>query len=306
MISKITNKIICPKCNSQNIKKRGIRRTENRGKVQRYFCKDCRHSFILGNGFDKMKNAPQKITLCLDLFYRGVSTRKIQEHLQAFYPHNSSYSTIYRWIVKYARVIGKFTDNLKLNLGSEIQVDEIEYHRRKSHKAKQGTAINWFIDSVDTQTRFMVASDYFDSRSKKEIKEIMRKIKARAEQQPQTITTDGLLAYEDSVKKTWGYNNKTHKYNIMHNKVNASKGEGFNYPIERVHNNMRARTKTFRGFHGSVESAKAIMKGLEIYYNFITKHQAIDKCPYELACPELKEKLNGANKWLSLIKLSKR
>ena len=143
-----------------------------------------------------------------------------------------------------------------------------------------------------------------EGRQDEKIKEIMSKIKARAEQQPQTITTDGLLAYEDSIKKTWGYNKRTRKYSITHNKVNASKGEGFNYPIERVHNNMRARTKTFRGFHGSVESARAIMKGLEIYYNFITKHQAINCCPYELACPELKDKLNGNNKWLSLIKLS--
>jgi hypothetical protein len=44
------------------------------------------------------------------------------------------------------------------------------------------------------------------------------------------------------------------------------------------------------------------MKGYETYYNFIRKHQAIGKCPYELACPDLKL---GLNKWLDLIKLSK-
>ncbi|MCK4859966.1 MAG: hypothetical protein KAS87_05350 [Candidatus Omnitrophica bacterium] len=45
------------------------------------------------------------------------------------------------------------------------------------------------------------------------------------------------------------------------------------------------------------------MKGIEIYYNFITKHQAIKKCLYELAVSELK--LNSENKWLELIKLAK-
>lgn len=29
--------------------------------------------------------------------------------------------------------------------------------------------------------------------------------------------------------------------------------------------------------------AKALMKGYEIYYNFIRINQAINKCPYELA-----------------------
>ena len=38
-----------------------------------------------------------------------------------------------------------------------------------------------------------------------------------------------------------------------------------------------------RGFHGCMESASAIMKGYEIYYNFIRKHQGIKCCPYEFA-----------------------
>ncbi len=45
------------------------------------------------------------------------------------------------------------------------------------------------------------------------------------------------------------------------------------------------------------------MKGYEIFYNFIRKHQAIKKCPYELAIPNLL--LTSENKWLELIKLSK-
>lgn len=52
----------------------------------------------------------------------------------------------------------------------------------------------------------------------------------------------------------------------------------------------------------SMESLE--MKGLAVYYNFITKHQAIDCCPYELAVPELKDKLTVNNKWLALINLS--
>ena len=49
-------------------------------------------------------------------------------------------------------------------------------------------------------------------------------------------------------------------------------------------------------------SAHKIMKGYEIFYNFIRKHQAIDCCPYELAT---EIKLNNPNKWLELIGMSK-
>ena len=33
--------------------------------------------------------------------------------------------------------------------------------------------------------------------------------------------------------------------------------------------------------------AHAIMKGYEIYYNFVRKYQDINCCPYELAIPDL-------------------
>ena len=67
----------CPNCNSKNIIKRGFRKTENRGKIQRYSCPNCNYRFVKDEGFYRMRNSPQKITLCLDLFFRGISTRKI-------------------------------------------------------------------------------------------------------------------------------------------------------------------------------------------------------------------------------------
>ena len=250
-----------------------------------------------------MRNHPKKITCALDLFYRGVSTRKVQEHFDAFFPHNCSNKTIYKWIIKYSKVISGYTNSLKLSVGAEVQIDEVEYHRRKSHKSKLGNEKNWFIDSICPKTKFLVASDYFKSRGMEEIKSVIKQIKIKTEMQVKVITSDGWRVYPTAIKKVYGYSNKTHRVNVYHNRVNASKGEGFNIPIERFHNNLRQRTKTFRGFHGSIESANTILKGFEIYYNFITKHQTINKCPYELATDI---KLNSNNKWLELIELSKK
>lgn len=151
-------KVICPFCKSEKVIKWTKRKTQNRGLIQRYKCKECNKTFTLDDGFFRMRNSKQKITLCLDLFYRGVSTRKVQEHLQAFYPHNSSNVTIYNWVVKYAKMISKFTDKIKVNNGKEIQLDEMEYKT----KGKQ----SWFIDSIDTQTRFLLSAEYVKSRGK--------------------------------------------------------------------------------------------------------------------------------------------
>ena len=285
----------CPKCNSNQIIKRGKRKTQNRGLIQRYGCQDCGKRFVEDLGFWKMKNNPQKVTLCLDLFYRGISTRKVQEHLQAFYPHNSSNVSIYKWVLKYSKMIHGFTNNLKINCGEELQIDEMEYGKKgkKNH--------SWFIDSIDTKTRFMVSSEFTKSRGKRELKKVILKAKEKTEGQIRIYTTDGYLAYYGAIKSVVGYY-ELKKGNVIHKRVTQSKNEGFNHKVERMHSNIRARTKTFRGVHNSIEARNSIMKGYEIYYNFIRSHQAIGKCPYELAVPELKL---GVNKWHDLIKLSK-
>jgi len=91
-------KVSCSKCSSDNVKKDGKRKTQYRGKIQRYKCRECNFRFVIDEGFFRMRNHPNKITCAIDLFYKGVSTRKVQEHFQAFYSKNSTNVSIYNWI----------------------------------------------------------------------------------------------------------------------------------------------------------------------------------------------------------------
>ncbi len=292
-------KINCPKCQSNVVKKRGFRRTANRKKIQRYECKNCHHSFVQDCGFWKMKNHENKITACIDMYYSGMSLRKIQHHLQMFMPHNSHYSTIYRWLVKYAGMISQVTDNLQTEGGQELMSDEMEYHRLGEQ--------NWFVDVLDTKTRFIVASDYMKSRTIDSLTKVLKQGKQNTGNRIKIVTTDCLAGYDKVLHKSFGlqspYNIRSlHKSKIIHNKVKADE-RGFNHKIERLHNTIRQRTKIMRGFHGSLYSAKMIMKGMEIYYNYVRKHQGIEnKTPQQEAIPFLDL---GINKWLGLIKLSK-
>jgi transposase-like protein len=179
----------------------------------------------------------------------------------------------------------------------------MEFHRRKSHKKKLGVDKNWFIDGIDVKTRFMINSAYFKLRSTNNIKKILSNIKNKTGEQVKIVTTDGFNAYEKAVKRTFGYDNRLGRYKIQHRVITQSKGEGFNIWVERLHNTIRQRTRSFRGLHGSVESAYALMKGIEIYYNFIKKHEALKgKTPSELAIPSLQ--FQDSNRWLELINLS--
>jgi len=201
-------------------------------------------------------------------------------------------------------MISKYTDKLKIKANREIQIDEMEFHRRKSHKEKLGVDRNWFIDCIDVRTKFLVSAEYFKTREQKQLIKVLRVAKVKTKNQIGIITSDGYLAYPKAIQKTFTLRCKsnTRRFGVVHNQVNASRGDGFNYPIERFHNSVRQRTQNFRGFHGSVESANAILKGFQVYYNFIRKHQSLHgKTPSELATDI---KLANPNKWLELINLS--
>lgn len=238
----------CPFCKSKRLIKRGLRKTENRGKIQRYSCKDCKRRFVENDGFYRMRNSPLKVTGCLDMYFRGVSLRKIQEHLHAFTPHNSSHMTILRWIRKYSIMIGKFTDGIKIKNSDTISFDEMEY----KVKGKD----SYFIDVIDTKTRYLLSSGFYYDRTIKELTEVLTKSKDNSINETLNFQSDGLKGYHKALKKSYNYSKRKKKYNWT---IIKSSDKAFNWRIERLHNSIRERTKIMRQF-GEINSAKAIMK----------------------------------------------
>jgi hypothetical protein len=65
--------------------------------------------------------------------------------------------------------------------------------------------------------------------------------------------------------------------------------------MERLNNEIRDREKTMRGIK-TIETP--ILKGYEIYHNYMRQHEALDgKTPAE----KCGIKIEGKNKWITLI-----
>jgi len=300
-----SKQILCPKCKSKEIIKRGLIKTENRESTQRYGCKSCNNRFVLDNPFYGMKNHQLMITQCTDLYYSGMSFRKIADHLKRFFPKNVHHSTIYRWIMKYVPIMENFTDKQNVKASWQLQSDEVEYKRRISgEKGDRGIANEFFIDVIDLDSRYLVSSQYAKDRKNHTLNKVLGKAKQKVGDQVKMVSTDGLMGYPRVIKKTFGFRThhggkvtKTSK--VIHQVVKSDSG-GFNYKIERFHNTLRERTKIMRGFHGCITSAQTLMKGFEIYYNWVRNHQSLEgKTPSELACPNIQ--IENKNGWLELI-----
>lgn len=103
-------KSCCPYCNSESIVKNGSRKCKTMTKI-RYLCKDCKKTFIQDKDFEKIKVTPEMLTVTLDLYFKGVSLRKIADHLSQIHKIEIGKSTVHRWIIGYMDKISQYTQN---------------------------------------------------------------------------------------------------------------------------------------------------------------------------------------------------
>ena len=72
----------CVHCKSINFVKKGFRKTEHRGKIQKYYCKDCERFFTNDDGFYRMRYSSTTITLSIDMYLANLSSRKMRNQLK--------------------------------------------------------------------------------------------------------------------------------------------------------------------------------------------------------------------------------
>lgn len=162
----------CKFCGSTNIIKRGVKRHKH-GAVQQYGCKDCGKRFVINvEGFHKAEYNPKVITLVLDLYFKGVSLRKIADHIKQFYGLQVHHTTILRWIQKYVELMKAYVDESKPQVGGVWHVDEMTVKVNGEYK--------WLWNLMDNDTRFLLAVQISKRREIEDARKVFREAKQRA------------------------------------------------------------------------------------------------------------------------------
>lgn len=274
--------ISCKFCNSLNITKYG----KKNGK-QNYMCKDCKRCFVDNIDFENMKYNPKIIALTLDLYFQGVSLRKISHHLKQFYELNISYKSVYNWIEKYIGIMNQYVDTITPDVGDVWHTDEM--------MIKINGSWEYLWNVMDETTRFQLASVVSKERKVKDARMVFQRAKQNSGgRTPKYMITDGLQAYKRAVNKEFptNYHETEHLWNV------GLQHHPNNNHVERLHGTIRQREKVMRGL--KVEDTP-IIEGHRLFYNFIKPHESLDgKTPSE----EAGITIEGDNKWLSLMKTS--
>jgi len=284
----LNDNVKCDKCGSKNTVKNGMRRNQS-GMVNRYLCKECGYRFTDNNGFKKRRNEPEKIALALDLYFRGLSVRKIAEHFQQAYNLKVSHMTIYRWLVDYSKLASEWMDKQNTPTSTRWHIDEtvLDIDGEKRYL--------WNV--LDSESRYLLAIHVSKNRTLQHTMMPIIKAKKATHTRPQEVLTDGLMTYPKAIRKTLGCHKKEHRhYWTPHKRVPSIKAKNSNNRIERLHGTQKERTKVMRGFDNQ-KGCASLMEGFRVHYNLVKSHQALGCTPSEATG---KISINGF-KWLNII-----
>jgi len=278
--------VICKKCGSEKLVKNSVRRNKS-GEVQRYSCKACGYRFSNNIGFERMKHDPKAITAALDLYFKGVSQRKIVHHLKQFYGVKITQPCIAKWLRKYISLVREYVDQLVPRTSGFIHVDEM--------KVNVNGKLDWLWNLMDDDTRFWVSSLISQRREVADARATFQDAKQKLRVMPIVVTHDGLQSYGEAFKNEF-YTQTTPR--TIEVRSVSIRERGFNNRMERLNQTFRDRNKTQRGLDHE-RSAQLMADGTRIEYNFIRPHMALDgKTPAEASNLNLPL---GENKWKSLI-----
>jgi transposase-like protein len=281
----------CAKCGSIRVVKNGIKR-----KRQAFVCRDCGHRFTEGSLLKGSRYSPEMVSLTLDLYFSGMSLRKIARTVNNHYGLRLGNATIYRWIQKFVPRISEYVNSLSPELSETWHADELFVKMKGGVKDNQygqeNMAYLWNI--MDRRTRFLLTSKLSRARDMGGAARAFIEAKRNAhESKPERVFTDAHKAYGEGISFAFGSEKPRHIANSGVNKPHAT-----NNRIERLNGTLRERVKVQRGWKSFNTK---IAEGQRIHYNFVKPHQALDgQTPAEAAGVGVK----GENKWLELLKAS--
>jgi transposase-like protein len=274
--------IPCDKCGSIKVIRYGV----SAGK-QVFKCKDCMHKFREPSILKCARFTPELVTLTLDLYFSGLSLRKITRTLSNHFNIDVNYATIYRWIAKYIPMISEYVNELEPQLSKTWHADELFVKVRGGVHMGHGFGMVWNI--MDRETRFLIVSKLTTTRNVFDTVSAFEDAEHNAHGiKPERVFTDSLRHYNSGVKV----------FPNAKRVENCGLGKQYNHnnPIERLNGTLRERVKVQRGW----KTAKTpLAEGNRIQYNFVKPHIALDgRTPAEASGIKIDDK----NKWLAMLK----
>ena len=275
----------CSYCGSGRVVRDGLRQNKNYA-VQVYECRDCNRKFSHNLGFEGMRATPEQITMAMNLYFNGESSRKVAQSL-TLTGIKVSHITVQKWNKKYVELMDRYLDRITPQVGEAWRTDELYLKIKGDRK--------YLFAMLDNETRFWLAQMVSEHKGSDDVSPMFREAKKRAGKVPADLISDGASNFHDEWKKQYKAKNFLHKDTEHHRHIHMA-GDTNNNQMESFNGNtLRAREKVMRGIK---KADSPIFKGMQIDYNFIRPHQGLDG---DTPADRAGIKVMGDNKWKTII-----
>jgi putative transposase len=274
--------LLCEGCGSESVVADGVRHNKS-GDVPTYLCRSCRRRFSGVVGFKRRRKDPETIALALDLYYRGLSIRKIVEHFRQVRGFVVSRMCVYRWVAGYGRLAAEWMDRQGARTGERWHIDETVV------KVDGDPKYLWNV--LDSETRFLLATHVSNGRDLTNTRTPIHKAKQATPDRPLDVLTDGMQTYHEAIGKELGHWRKPEDDPELvhgkawfnpHRRVPSIRAKESNNRVERLHGSEKERIKVMRGFDNKTGTSN-LMEGFRAHYNLVRDHQALGMTPGEAA-----------------------
>jgi putative transposase len=254
----------CKLCGSENTVKAGTFRM-----MQYYWCKSCQHRFAANDALPGMKTATVQIAVALFAYYEGVSLDRVREELSKIYDIYFSDSTIHHWIERFSKKAVEYARAYTPSVGDVWIADETEL------TAKIGGGEVWAWDIMDSDTKLLLASHITETRLGTETRRLMEEACEWAGKTPKVVLTSKMSAYFAVIKPPLGMD----KIDVQSLPLPDVMGSNL---IECSDHTLSIRTQVMRGIK-KLESARLLIQGWRVYYNFLRRSSKYSITPAEKA-----------------------
>ncbi len=233
------------------------------GSKKVFYCKDCKHKFREGS-IVKTKFSPELVTMTLDLYFSGLSLRKIVRYVKDHFEVKLGVTTIYDWIAKYVPMIAEYANAQCPEVSQTWHADELFVKVRGGTHKSRGIGMVWNV--MDRETRFLLVSKLTKDRVATDTTAAFEEAARNAHGiKPVMVLTDSLRHYNIATKAVFPDAERVQNCGIAKRENNNR--------IERMNGTLRERVKVQRGW----KTAKtALAEGNRIQYNFVKPHMALD------------------------------
>lgn len=270
----------CKYCESENVVKNGSAKGEPIFK-----CKACGHRFTEGSDFPRMRTQSRIISSSIDFYFEGLSVRKIQTQIKKLFGVDVSQMAVWKWIMKYSKLVSQYVETLSPQLLGIYHVDETAIRCKGIQK--------WFWEIIDEQTKFLVAGHLSKTRTTEDAVQLFEKSIKVAKRKPTSIYCDGLPAYVDGYNKVF-YTMKKEGRPELIRKIGIRNIHNQN-SVERLHATLKDRLRPARGLKDE-ETVRTLLKDWVVHYNYVRKHQTLKMTPAQASG------LNVEPDWNVLVK----